>query len=512
MRALGWATVALVACYLALGVYFYLGSPSPSVNYIAKINESGASVPAEQRAWPLYREALLMLGDHGKPEAATLADLLEARPGWRRWPEVTAWLERNAPVLERIRAAAERPTLGFIHGPGGDAYDPALYPKQTLDPSGAPGADTRDRPLISVLLPYLHELRVFGTALAADAAHAREAGDRERLLRDVGAILKLAGQMRADGSGFLVVDLVALGIQSLALREIERTLADRPALLTDANLRDLAHQLSGPRTAADLMSLRGERMFFADVIQRVYTDDGAGNGRMTPEGLQFLSQITSRDPLGDSAFLTAVGPSTVLLSASRREVVETYDRLMDEAEARLNRPLYEAGPSQVDDKVMALKKTSGLAAARYLPISILIPSTHRVHETAERYLGQRDGLLVAIALELFHRRSGRYPASLEELAPGLLPEVPRDRISGGPLRYRLVDGRPVVYSVGADGDDDGGRGLAGFGTHPYDAANWHRPPAQRPDADWVLFPPPPDPDPEPEGVEAFHTPKGDPPA
>ena len=112
---------------------------------------------------------------------------------------------------------------------------------------------------------------------------------------------------------------------------------------------------------------------------------------------------------------------------------------------------------------------------------------------AERYLGDRDGLLVGIALEAYHRRHGRYPATLGELTPDLLPAVPADRITGDPVRYRLVDGEPIVYSVGADRVDDGGRPADNGGPLAVDplrvrtdaAASWGVSAADAPRGDWV---------------------------
>jgi hypothetical protein len=39
----------------------------------------------------------------------------------------------------------------------------------------------------------------------------------------------------------------------------------------------------------------------------------------------------------------------------------------------------------------------------------------------------------------------------------LLPAITADRVTGEPLKYRLIDNKPVVYSVGAGRIDDGGR-------------------------------------------------------
>jgi hypothetical protein len=60
-------------------------------------------------------------------------------------------------------------------------------------------------------------------------------------------------------------------------------------------------------------------------------------------------------------------------------------------------------------------------------------------------------------LELYHREHGKWPESLGELSPKYLPTLPADPITGKPLHYNVVNDRPIVYSVGVDGDDDGGR-------------------------------------------------------
>jgi hypothetical protein len=65
-----------------------------------------------------------------------------------------------------------------------------------------------------------------------------------------------------------------------------------------------------------------------------------------------------------------------------------------------------------------------------------------------------DATRVILALEAYHA-SEELPASLEELVPELLSELPRDGFDGAPLRY--LPESAVVYSVGADFVDEGGR-------------------------------------------------------
>ncbi len=103
-------------------------------------------------------------------------------------------------------------------------------------------------------------------------------------------------------------------------------------------------------------------------------------------------------------------------------------------------------------------------------------SIHRAHPAAGRWLdfdpegtigpflsriatfeAQRSLLIAAIALKRHQLRHGANPAELAALAPEFLRQLPRDPMDGQPLRYRLnPDGSFLLYSVGQDGQDNGG--------------------------------------------------------
>ena len=70
---------------------------------------------------------------------------------------------------------------------------------------------------------------------------------------------------------------------------------------------------------------------------------------------------------------------------------------------------------------------------------------------------RRRLLITALALERFHKSHGSYPQELKELVPGQLKAVPVDFMDGKPLRYRLQGEHYVLYSVGLDCMDDGGK-------------------------------------------------------
>jgi hypothetical protein len=64
---------------------------------------------------------------------------------------------------------------------------------------------------------------------------------------------------------------------------------------------------------------------------------------------------------------------------------------------------------------------------------------------------------VAIAIERYRQRHGQMPARLADLTPDELDAVPMDPFDGQPLRYRTGDGFVMIYSVGRNGADDGGK-------------------------------------------------------
>lgn len=63
-----------------------------------------------------------------------------------------------------------------------------------------------------------------------------------------------------------------------------------------------------------------------------------------------------------------------------------------------------------------------------------------------------------LACKIFKNLSGRYPENLAALVPEILDKVPIDPFTGKPLIYRLQDDGVIVYSVGSNEKDDGGRG------------------------------------------------------
>lgn len=70
-----------------------------------------------------------------------------------------------------------------------------------------------------------------------------------------------------------------------------------------------------------------------------------------------------------------------------------------------------------------------------------------------------DHLQLAVALSIYRAEQGQFPEHLEQLKPAILAEIPLDRMAHGQQlpRYRRQDSGYVLYSVGENGQDNGGR-------------------------------------------------------
>lgn len=465
-RYASYALMSLVAAYILAGLYFLAGTPGPATDFRPRLNAVAASIAPNDRAWPLYRAALI---EGKRPRELLRRFTRPPRPGEDGWSDVEAYLDRNRTMLDRLRETARRTGFGFVVGGAIDPADRELWPEVVMR------ADDYNEMLIGYLLPYLAELRDVARVLAMDVHRAAEQRDGERVLADVDALIAGAGFVREIP--FLINDLVAFSILDTAFDAIGEVIARRPEALSDAELVRLAHRLSQVDRHM-VIRLDGERMAFADIVQRAYTDDGSGDGRFTLAGVRLMTSLSSYTASSVEQEIL-IGMSLPVLQTvvlGRREMLSEYGRLMDALEREARLPLWERGSSEVERQVETWR-ASPLQMIRHLPIVIMMPAISKASEQAEFTVAERDAVLVAVCLELYRRRNGSWPATLGELVPGLLPAVPPDRRDGKPLRYRVTEEGPLLYSVGRNGVDDGGQ--------PGTQRPWDR---SIPEGDWVLWP------------------------
>ncbi len=88
------------------------------------------------------------------------------------------------------------------------------------------------------------------------------------------------------------------------------------------------------------------------------------------------------------------------------------------------------------------------------------PDLSRAYELTVRVESIRRATMLVLALHIHHEKHGKWPRTLEDIDPKLglkgLKTYRIDTFSGEPFKYKLKDGRPLLYSVGTDGKDDNG--------------------------------------------------------
>lgn len=453
----GWWTIGvLAAIYAVLAVYYLLGDISPTTDYLEVINRHSADVPEDQQAWPIYRRALMALGYRDVYEQR-FGVPHRARPEDAEWSELRKFLEKHATSLAELREAAARRHFGCMVGFETQPEDYKLFGEFHM---GEENPGETHPSLINALIPRVEAVRSAAELLAADTFRALLAGDSETAYQNVIAQLEMSRQL--NEGPFLIVGLKSLAVRDLAAEQIEQVLSVRPDGWSNQQLVGLADPLSAIRPNVALW-LEAERVQMHDMIQRIYSDDGHGDGQITYAGLKWLNQrghlLGRTDPHYEAKIKFVFGagiPIAVGVMASRAEMEQKVDELFSMAAADFQRPLWDERKKSADNELRRWAQSSWLRI-KYAPIVVMMPAFQAVDMAVIRADGRADGVLVGIALELYHREHDEWPKLLEALSPRWLPEVPVDRINGGPLHYKIVDDRPVVYSVGVDRDDDAGR-------------------------------------------------------
>jgi len=129
-------------------------------------------------------------------------------------------------------------------------------------------------------------------------------------------------------------------------------------------------------------------------------------------------------------------------------MTEQYDRLLKEAEM----PYYSLGDSK------ELEKRMNSTPWYYRMAGVLIPNAVTVMFKRATLDAVFETARIGIACKISKNLHGDFPEDLAELAPEILGTIPVDPFTGHPFIYKKQDSGFIVYSIGSNLKDDGGRG------------------------------------------------------
>jgi hypothetical protein len=233
---------------------------------------------------------------------------------------------------------------------------------------------------------------------------------------------------------FLVSQLVRLAVQTVTVESLERTLAQgRPGA---DDLKAVQHLLE--KEAAEpllLFAARGERANAFQMAEDIKT------GKATASQAAGLSKSGAGESVND-----LVAPARVRLSEPRllRFLTECVE-------------IAKLPPEQQGEHFAAMERKIRQARAEGDNVlGLLMPAVAKVGDASRRTQARLRCAIVALALERYRLDHGRWPERLDQLAPQYLTALPRDPCDGRALRYKALPDGVLVYSVGLDGEDNGG--------------------------------------------------------
>lgn len=264
-------------------------------------------------------------------------------------------------------------------------------------------------------------------------------------------------------------------VTRLAALQVRRTAASQPGEALAA-LLDGAHFSAGVMRGGATLHVTTGFLCFVPLFQAAPALADAGG--------RFCGHVPQKDLAAASEELRkihdSVTPLTEIFRAERWIRLTQYSRTVRPGATRIFRLSFPR--EQWDREALLRPKRPGFHAldaymSRWVeeagkpPVAIALPEPPRELEgiLADESLAPGNMLVhclryahvlarlrilhAAMRLELHRRKTGAYPATLEAVVSGPLLTDP---YSGSPLRYARSGGRYELYSVGPNGQDDGG--------------------------------------------------------
>lgn len=377
---------------------------------LAELNLSYSVPPDSTNAADFYTQAFLAKIDYDRNSTNSplryKSDLGAPYP-----PEMMTflkqWIATNQPAIQLLHDGAHHPNCRYPQN-----YNAGF----------------------STLLPHLAKVKGCVQLLAWDAVLRADAGDLD------GAIRSLELAFAVTDSLINEPEIIAHLVRTAGHAIINIRLEEMFNLhsFSDAQLTRLGCLFEGRESPGNLrVAFAGELCMGLDVFTNPQSAQSAfsGNGgsRATAAGFAIVG-------------LQAFG----LWERDRKFFTDTYTDYIEAVGHPFPAALEKA--EFTNDKV-----SSNLGGMRHYVSSLLLPAMGKVLEKEARRVAMLRVTQTAIAIERFRlANGGNLPESLDRLTPRFLPSILHDPFDGQPLRYRQLEKGFVVYSLGADKEDNQG--------------------------------------------------------
>jgi tetratricopeptide (TPR) repeat protein len=378
-----------------------------------------------------------------KGTAVNLAD-------WQQYYRALAAKDKEFPVAPQAQTPAADVLLAL------SKYDSAIEElrKAGQRPDSRIPLDYDQGMQVTVdeLLPCLATLKRLVQVLQLRSIAELRNGESEKAMDDIELMFQLNDSIR--NQPFLIAHLVRMAIFSITMQPIWEGLVQHR--WTDKQLATLDDTFAKMDFLQDYeFAMRGETAFAVETIEteritRQFTTPNADGTLVTHH----------YNPIMSNAYFYQSELAHAQMSLQWAvPLVDTDHRIV--SPESLLRAQHEIDAQK---KHASPHKYEALATAQ-----ALIPS-------ARRFAIAQTGVdlgRIACTLERYRLARGQYPETLEALVPQFMESLPHDIINGQPLHYRRTSsGKFLLYSVGWNETDDGGRVVLKNGSVDYAKGDW----------------------------------------
>ncbi len=346
--------------------------------------------------------------------------------GWEKgkYPSLEDWADASAPGYDLLRRAA------------------------ALTNSHVATADS-----ITALMPHISPLMRLAKGGGFLIEEAAAKGDWKTVEDYVWTILVAADQ--SSRGGVLIEALVdyactasvCQSLRRVALRgKVPGDVAGRLGALLDDIDRNM-------EPFAEIV--RYEHLMFRNVMTLLYKDPIAAaslSGEEVDRVRQSVTMVLKWPVLAVSGSLP---------ERTAKHVDAAYSHLIEQASAPrpTGKSLMDAVPRFAPKGVLQWTGVATDDGIGRVLVSLLVPALDNAMNRSFGHRATLRGTRIVLALRAYEAAEGRVPESLLDLVPKYLESVPEDSFSrtGEPFRFGRTNDAWVVYSVGPDGKDDGGK-------------------------------------------------------
>jgi hypothetical protein len=285
-------------------------------------------------------------------------------------------------------------------------------------------------------MPELAKFRQLSRVITWRAKLTAAEGNIDKAVADIVTCYRFGLHMSSEP--LLIEQLVGIAIRALALENTFKIL-DRTEM-GQASMKSLQRQIERLSTDESYIpDVRAEKFSILDIIQRMFTDDGKGGGRIHMESVKPMLPMQSRQTQSWEKL-------------QRRQTTETAEKLYEYFDFIAQKTPWQWENEQINPDQEIEKIMEGNAF-----VQAFCPAFVRVVEIFARARAETDALITTLALLRYKADKGQLPEKLDELvSAGYLKALLTEPFSGSPFVYKRLGDDFMLYSFGTDCDDDGG--------------------------------------------------------